>query len=259
VSLGNKEVSDFCCERLLIQAELIQYSALVEAEGRPAELRALLLASSQTASIISDLGKKEHFNECVILSRALVERCVNYCYLLFCGQDEYDRYWQHSHQKLYRKLSRSASSAGYTVSVGFKNSADLLNNPKLKESLDAFTSKHGREITRWTNVDIYDRITLFSERSGINSLAFMLTMLMVYEDASEALHGTLYGCAFHTGIFQPNNSSKSPTDSLEFARSNLTALTYVLTHMLHHVIEALSKHVDLGEILDNSKRDMSFY
>jgi hypothetical protein len=54
-----------------------------------------------------------------------------------------------------------------------------------------FTSERGREKTRWTDVSLSGRAAVVDAKVGKTGL--FMCLLTVYADASEALHGTLYG------------------------------------------------------------------
>lgn len=50
---------------------------------------------------------------------------------------------------------------------------------------------------------------------------------MIYGDASEALHGTLYGALFHLGTFSPG-SIPSDQESLDQHRNNTLSFLYFM-------------------------------
>jgi hypothetical protein len=251
--LSDKEVNDHLCTGLLNQSKLIWQAGTRDIPGRAQELNVLILTSAKTISIISDLGKASHLSEAVMLARSVIERCVNYCYLLYCDEDEYERFWQYSHQKMYRRLSSSVEAAGYRFEFDGSRHIDLDENPKLKEDIDAFTSSRGKEKTRWTKTSIIDRVHLFCSKSGVNPLPFLLNMLWVYDDASEALHGTFYGCAFDSGVLPTQKEIKVQRKEGDYKREQISLLAIGLHDVLHSVMEVINKNYDLGELFSCSE------
>jgi hypothetical protein len=71
--------------------------------------------------------------------------------------------------------------------------------PEIVAAVAKFTSERGREKTRWTSVSLPDRAAVVEAKLGNTGL--FMSLLTIYADASEALHGTLYGAAFHLGAY----------------------------------------------------------
>ncbi|MTC47391.1 hypothetical protein GKR71_16300 [Providencia sp. wls1922] len=179
------------------------------------------------ASIIEDiisldiLTKHSRLNQCYIISRALLERVINYCYLLYASNEEYESYVDYTKNKAARSLSRSIELDGVKkVSVEFANGYYELPED-YKKAVDKFTSKNGKEIPRWTSLNIDKRAIFLDEKSGKNLL---LHVLMIYGDASEALHGTLYGALFHLGTY---NIGSIPTDQNSLDEHRNSALSFL--------------------------------
>ncbi|MEQ4659612.1 DUF5677 domain-containing protein [Providencia manganoxydans] len=182
------------------------------------------------ASIIEDaisldiLTKYSRLNQCYIISRALLERVINYCYLLYASNEEYESFVDYTKNKAARSLSRKIELDGVKkVSVDFANGYYELPED-YKRAVDKFTSKNGKEIPRWTSLNIDKRACFLDEKSGKNLL---LHVLMIYGDASEALHGTLYGALFHLGTY---NIDSIPTDqkSLDEHRNSTLSFLYFM-------------------------------
>ncbi|WP_447839066.1 DUF5677 domain-containing protein [Aeromonas salmonicida] len=182
------------------------------------------------ASIIEDsisldiLAKNYRLNQCYIISRALLERVINFCYLLYSPEDEYESFVAYTKNKAARGLSRKIEIGGQKkVSLEFSGGEYELPQD-YRDAVERFTSENGREIPRWTKLNIEKRAVFLDEKSGRNLL---LHVLMIYGDASEALHGTLYGALFHLGAFSPG-SIPSDQESLDQHRNNTLSFLYFM-------------------------------
>ncbi len=78
------------------------------------------------------------------------------------------------------------------------NGGDFELPSAIMAAVAKFTSERGREKTRWTNVPLPDRAAVIEAKLG--STGLFMSLLTIYADASEALHGTLYGAIFHLGV-----------------------------------------------------------
>lgn len=182
------------------------------------------------SSIIEDsisldiLATNSRLNQCYIISRALLERVINFCYLLYSPEEEYESFVAYTKNKAARGLSRKIEIGGQKkVSLEFAGGEFELPQD-YRDAVEKFTSENGREIPRWTKLNIEKRAIFLDEKSGRNLL---LHVLMIYGDASEALHGTLYGALFHLGIFSPGSIPKDQ-ESLDRNRRNTLSFLYFM-------------------------------
>lgn len=182
------------------------------------------------SSIIEDsisldiLATNFRLNQCYIISRALLERVINFCYLLYSPEEEYESFVAYTKNKAARGLSRKIEIGGQKkVSLEFAGGEFELPQD-YRDAVEKFTSENGREIPRWTKLNIEKRAIFLDEKSGRNLL---LHVLMIYGDASEALHGTLYGALFHLGIFSPGSIPKDQ-ESLDRNRRNTLSFLYFM-------------------------------
>lgn len=234
----------------------------VKLDERSSQIIVLLGSACQTASAISELSKTPEMflAECVVLARGFLEKIINYCYLLVCDKEEYDRFLKHTIQKSYRKLDRKISLDGHTFHIKWTGKISLDSYPELKEALDEFTSESGKEKTHWTKVSLLDRIKIICENSRLQPVSFLLQTLIIYEDASEALHGTLYGCSFHTGAYDHNINKKDSEEINQNIQKNTALLLWQLGMAFHQAVLLLSENNDIKGLLEVSKHnfDSSF-
>ena len=167
---------------------------------RVARLFSLYSAVIEDAISIRILCENARINQAYIVSRALLERLTNFCFLQLCTAPEFSDYVDYSLNKAGRSLDRSIEANGKVKARIALNGGDFELPPEISAAIAKFTSVRGREKTRWTNVSLPDRAAVIEAKLGNTGL--FMSLLTIYADASEALHGTLYGAAFHLGAYQ---------------------------------------------------------
>lgn len=221
-------------------------------EVRVAKLYPLIFSLIDTSKSMVVLGKHNLINDMYMVSRSFIERLVNFLYLQVCDEEEFNRYMLHTTQKVFRKLDRSIETSKGSARILFqgKESVTMSN---LDEAIGLFTSKSGKEITHWTPVSLDKRIEKICSTTNTKPYFMLLCKLNIYEDASEALHGTLYGSTFHLGVFTPNTSLKNPKD-LENHFISLKTTVYWTTGVLtYELFSTLFELYDIKEVFDKSK------
>lgn len=170
-------------------------------------LSALYSSIIEDAISIDMLLKDSRLNQSYIIARALLERTVNLCYLLMTDEQTYNDYIDYSKNKAVRshnlkfEVDKEVLARFYTNSI-FPDDYD--------KAVEKFTSPKGREIDRW-GININRRAKFIKDNGGPN---FYLEIMVIYGDASEAIHGTLYGSLFHFGLY----SNEKPEDKESLAK-----------------------------------------
>ncbi len=230
---------------LLIECD-IAYQVFKKAktlDKRSSEVIILLGSSCQTASAIAKLSEHPDvfLGECYILARAFIEKVINYCYLLVCDDEEHSRFIKHTIQKSYRKLDRKIVVGENELGLKHSPISDSNANPILKDSISEFTSKSGKEKTRWTIKRLEDRIDTIQKNSKLKPIIFMMNVFSIYEDASEALHGTLYGCSFQGGYYNPNFDHTNSVEANKSIQKYTTMLLWNLVLLFHQAINPFAR------------------
>lgn len=249
------QVFSFYMDQVAVLQGLYESPEVNSAPDRIASLYPLLFSIHSTGLSISILARHGRLNECFMLARAFLERLINFIYLLFCEEDEYLRYLAHTKQKGFRILNRSIKAGDLRAELKWSGSIDLSNEPKFKEAIDLFTSEKGREITRWTSVTLPDRLALIADKGGLKIGPLMLALLGIYQDASEALHGTLYGSIFHIGVF----TKKLPSRKSELYKTyneQFSMLFFMLGVCVDSLVRAIHKVLPINELQKRSKENI---
>lgn len=183
-------------ERLILAENILRESS----NKRVVKLYPLFMSIIDDLSSIDVLLSISKVNQAYIICRALLERTINFCYLLYADNEEYENFVLYTYNKAGRSLSMKAEVDGDTFFSLDYSGKDSISE-FTKSAMDKFTSSKGKEIPRWTKLNIDKRAKYLKEKTGHN---LFVHLTMIYPDASEAIHGTLYGALFHFGTFVPH-------------------------------------------------------
>lgn len=200
---------------------------------RISELHPLLASIIEDCISIRILVKNSRPNQSYIISRALIERTVNYCYLLFCEPLEYKKFLSYTKNKAARSLNRSVEINGQVKAKLTFNQGLYNLPPDYEESVEEFTSDKGSEKTRWTTRNLVNRATEIEK--NIECYGIFISILAIYSDASEAIHGTLYGALFHLGTYSPTSRPHDQA-SLDRHRHATASMLYLTAGNLVEII-----------------------
>lgn len=182
-------------------SQLVQLESIIRESNSPriARLHALFASIIEDAICIRLLGEAVRLNQAYIISRALLERLTNFCFLQLCTEAEFSDYVDYSLNKVGRRLDRNIEVNGKEKARIALQGGDFELPLEIAAAVAKFTSERGREKTRWTAVSLPDRAAVVEAKLGGTGL--FMSLLLIYADASEALHGTLYGAVFHLGAY----------------------------------------------------------
>lgn len=210
----------------------------------------LLVSLISNGEAIITLMHGAFIPEAYIISRSFLEKCVNFCYLNICEQCEYDDYLDWTKQKLIRAI--------YTKKKAFKNLGHEVPAPDINsfaEGIKKFSGKKGGEKFSWTNKSLYHRIKFLEDAIGEKSLGmYLAAMNLIYEDASESIHGTLYGATYHKiSLYKANVSEE---DKMKRQLIIMTEVYMFLGYLIHGIFQILSKKIPDNLILKQSEENI---
>ncbi len=253
---GYADITNKMRDILLIESD-ITYNLFNESktlDKRSSAIIVLLGSSCQTASAIAKLSEHPEIflGECYILARAFIEKIINYCYLLVCDDDEYQRFFKYTIQKSFRKLDRNITIDEHEIRLKYTGIPDFDSNPILHDAISAFTSKAGKEQKSWTIKSLRKRISTILKNSKLEPVIFMTNVLTIYEDASEAVHGSLYGCSFQGGFYYPNFNRNNLAEGNQNLQKSTALLLWGLVLLFHQTILLISENNHIDEYVDVS-------
>ncbi len=251
-----KRVREYYVQQVLLTKKLYehQYNEWERIDNpRILSLYHLLMSIYITGNAINLLALNNFLGESYMLARALLEKLINYMYLLVCEEDEYKKYLNYTKQKGYRVLNRNFIVGDQKVELKWTGSVNLDDYPELREAVNEFTSSKGKSVTRWTSLSLADRLAIIRDKGSIKIEGLMLSTLGIYDDASEALHGSLYGATFNYGFFE----GKIPSSVRELAetyRNKLLFLFFALGTCIDSLLEVISGRYTADKVKDFARQ-----
>ena len=218
--------------------------------SRISKLHPLFASVIEDAISIRILGSEARLNQAYIISRALLERIINYCFLQISTLDEFNTYIDYSLNKAGRRLNRTIETNGIVkAKIELKKGTYELPE-EIVSAIARFTSERGREKTRWTKVGLPERAAVIE--SEVGSTGLFINLLIIYTDASEALHGTLYGSLFHLGVYDIG-AIPHDQESLDKQRYITLSFLYLMAGGAIDTLLALLSKVGESKADDHSK------
>jgi hypothetical protein len=237
---------------LLNHAELMKKIPISLESKRLFLATPLALGISSNAIAIVKLAKESHGNEIYPIARSLIERLINLYYIQSCDEVELDNYIDYSKQKTFRKLNRSLTINDKRFSIKRIPDINLPEFPDLKAAVDKFTSlKKQKQITRWSKLSLEKKLSVIDHSGEINITLIMMALEVIYDDASEALHGTLYGCTFHLGAYD-GEENKDAEEIIKKYRKNLTMIFFFLGYLLGDLNQYIFRKCDMNDLVELS-------
>lgn len=215
----------------------------------------LLLASiySCSSAILTLLKNLAYLNECYMLSRALLERVINYLYLLCCEEEEFKKFIMYNKYRQVRALDREVKVGEHIARIKMSVPVNYDLNPELQEALDMFTSKKGKMINKWTPLSILERLDRIANLGKFDIRYLLVSNLSIYQDASEALHGSIYGFTFQFGTTK--GKREDPANFVESVHGNACVLCVQLGTCLHTLFESYNKTIEIDKLFQESRRN----
>lgn len=207
-----KALFDVLQDELVVLADLYSSHKVLLGQTEAEDVRVhmmspLLYAIISSSNCLANILFNGFLNESYMIMRALYERCLNYCYLTCSTKEDFDNYFHHSLQKSLRGLRKELVVADFGFRLEVKGHEEIWDRPKVKKVMDDFSRKVSRkEVQDWSKVtkNRYERLQWVAKNiDGILWEPYVLIEVMVFEEASEALHGTFFGTIFDTGYLEP--------------------------------------------------------
>ncbi len=225
----------------------IERNLMTSTLERVSRLQPLFVAVIEDAIAVRLLCSDGRLNQAYVISRALLERAANYCFLQICSDDQYRHYLDYSLNKAGRRIDRSIEAGGEVQAKLYLKDGPLILPPAIQAAIAKFTSQRGGEKTRWTTISLPDRVAALEAKLGGTGL--FMSLLTIYADASEALHGTLYGALFHLGTYDVGSVPHDQASLDAHRYSTISALSLMAGGAMDTILAALA-HV--GEQVVNS-------
>jgi len=247
----HKHASQFFGSQLtLLKAAIPKVS-----DDRQAKAAMLLMSGGQTGAALLQLAKQTDTftGESVMLARAFMEKMINFCYVCICDDKEYRAFILHPIYKHYHNLG----------SIRLEDNLDLSNVEQIpknyeekqrifkekaivQEALALFSET--KPNMSWTSRTLNERIEVIENWGKLLDVFFRFSKMQYYADASEALHGSLYGCTYGIGAFDPEfDREKKGELSKKLYKENACVLLH-LGMLIHETFTMISYKNNIQEI-----------
>ena len=200
----HKEATNFFAAELLMLKDVIP---LINDE-RIAKAAVLLISCGQTGAALLQLSNQTDTftRQAAMLARSFMETITNFCYVGICDDKEYRAFVLHPIYKQYHninayKLDDELFSKADSLSARKGKQEKFREIPVVKEALEMFSEI--KPNLNWTKTNLHQRIKVLKTWGKLLDAFFMINKIQYYSDASEALHGSLYGCTYNIGTFDP--------------------------------------------------------
>lgn len=252
----HNEATQFFASELMLLKEAIPKIV----DDRLAKAAVLLISSGQTGAALLQLANQtETFtSEAVMLARSFMEKITNFCYVSVCDENEYRAFilhpiYKHYHNVVMPKMEDDLDLINENYKERKEKQEALKKVPIVQEALTMFSET--KTHLNWTKKTIDQRIDVIEKYGKLLDVFFRINKFQYYSDASETLHGSLYGCTYNVGVFDP-----------EFDRNNEEELdkklykdsAYILLHLgmlIHESFTLISYSNDIKEIWEYSYKN----
>ncbi|WP_318343370.1 DUF5677 domain-containing protein [Flagellimonas baculiformis] len=262
----HQEASNFFASELMMLKEVIPKIS----DERQAKAALLLISCTQTGAALLQLANQPDTftSESVMLSRAFMEKITNFCYVSICEEKEYRAFILHPIYKYYHSIGAlKYDDLEFPRESGLNNGdfMDILNERKnerkreqdnlkksalVKEALEIFSET--KPNLPWTRKPLNERIKRIEKWGKLMDVFFTLSKIEYYSDASESLHGSLYGCSYGVGGCDPDFEIENEEEiDKKLFRDNACNLLS-LGMLIHETLTLISHSSNIKEIWNHS-------
>lgn len=251
----HREATNFFASELMMLKEVIPKIT----DERQAKAALLLISCTQTGAALLQLANQtdSFTTESIMLSRAFMEKVTNFCYVSICDEKEYRAFILHPIYKHYHyvgSIKREDDIDFENLEEGQKLRKEKQEKLKkvaiVQEALQIFSDKNPK--MNWTKKTLNQRIEALEQWGKFLDVFFRLSKIQYYSDASEALHGSLYGCSYGVGAFDPEfDRDKDGELDKKLYKDSACNLLH-LGMLIHETFTLINYSSDIKEIWEHS-------
>lgn len=203
-----------------------------EKGGRASAVFPLLVGMSTAGKATLILTEAKLATEFFVIARCLLERTVNYAYLMAADKKEIRSFIDHGIQKGYRATSKKKATFN---KLGHRYKIQE-PTPWIEEKLQKFT-RNGRP-SDWTSLSFRQRLEKIRTFCSDFDVSFYMNL---YEDGSESVHGGFYGTLMHTGVL---TEVTCPAKGLQYINAYVSLTLCKLGDLVHSAFKATASTND---------------
>ena len=186
-------------------------------EGRFADAWVLLGSSCNSSMAVYSMTPKADmfWNEIVMITRSIQEKLVNYCYYTVCDDEEAERFMLYPLYRMYHNTRQVRDHKHGKLVLEFNGRESLESDPKVRRALTLFADKPKRQGKQsWTKLNFDQRLERIVNECKMSDPLLSMGSMVIYPDASEILHGSLYGCVTLSGIFDAGATRETTQEQI---------------------------------------------
>jgi len=213
----------------------------------------LLVSCGQTGEALLQLAHQtdSFTNESVMLARSFMEKITNFCYVGVCDEKEYRAFllhpfYKHYHSIVSPRMEDDLELEAENFAERKKKQDKFKDIPIVREALASFSETKSN--LNWTKKTLGQRIDAIVKWGKLMDVFFTINKLQYYSDASEALHGSLYGCTYNMGVFDPDFDSGKNGELDKKPYKDSTCVLLHLGMLVHESFTLLSYSNDIEDI-----------
>ncbi len=230
-------------------------------EGRMGKASVLLVSAGQTGTALFVLaGEVTMFSgEVAMLARAFMEKVTNFCYVCVCDAEEFRRFELHPAYRYYHNIGLPMIED--TLGGNILDATDakkekqqkLRSIPVFEEALKVFSATQSR--MNWTTRSLDKRIDVITASGKMLDIFFTICKNRYYSDASEALHGSLYGATYNVAVFDPEFNRADPEMLNKKLYYDSACILLHLGMLIHESISLMADFGEYGDVYERSHKN----
>lgn len=253
----NEAIQFFGAELILLQEVIPKIT-----DKRIAKTATLLISGKQTGAALIQLATQvECFSsEVTMLARSFMETVTNFCYASICDEKEYRAFILHPVYKYYFKVGihlmdemKDYETYRDHADAIVKKRKELKEIPVVQEALTIFSET--KPNLSWSKKSLNERIKVLEEWGKFLDVFFSLNKIQYYSDASEALHGSLYGCTYDIGVFDPEFDHTNKEELYKKLYKDEACMILYLGTLIHESLTLIKYSNDISDIWDYSYKN----
>ncbi len=252
----HNQATQFLGSELLLLKEAIPKIT----DERLAKAAILLISCQQTGFALLQLANQTdtYTRQSAMLARAFMETITNFCYVGVCDEKEYRAFilhpvYKHYHNVGFPKMEDDLGSIAENDLVRKEKQEKLKKLPIVQEALTIFSETNSHK--DWSKKKLHERIAVIREWGKFLDVFFTISKIQYYSDASEALHGSLYGCTYDIGAFDPDFDLSKEDELDKKLYKDSTCILLHLGMLVHESFTLISYSNDIKEIWKHSYKN----
>lgn len=249
-------------------AELVMLKEVLEmiTDKKHKDIDIILMSAGQTGAALLQLSSQVDVftDESTMLARSFIEKLTNFCYLSVCEEKEYKRFRLHALYKHYHLIGSmnwedNIEDYGKYMAEKEKEQERLRQIPEIQEALKLFSETN--QNLNWTKKTLSERIKVLEKWGKMLDVFFFINKDYLYSKASEALHGSLFGCGYLLGFEHYKHAKEDPDHIMKKLYRESISLLLHLGFLIHETFTVLHYSNTIQELWGYSykNRNQAFH